>query len=333
MAALPFVLLLLALPPATALSLEIRYYRYSCPRAEIIVKRVVEKHFQQDPSVPAGLLRLHFHDCFVRGCDASVLVDSTPGNVAEKESPPNLTLRTFDVIDDIKAELEKECSGVVSCADILALATRDAVALSGGAAYALPTGRRDGTISRAADVQLPSPSSSVETAEADFRSINLDLVDLTTLLGAHGVGFCHCSLVTTRLYNYQGTGLSDPIMDPAMLSSLKQKCPPEVVLPSNITRDTRIFLNQATSKPFFLDTSFYQGLFSEKAVLELDQGLAFTDVTSKLAARYVRRPKRFVHQFSKSMIKLGYVGVLTGEEGEIRLDCRKVNNGTQTTLS
>lgn len=151
--------------------------------------------------------------------------------------------------------------------------------------------------------------------------------------GAHGVGFCHCSLVTNRLYDYQGTGLADPRIDPAMLASLKQKCPPEVVLPSNITKDTRIFLNQATLKPFVLDTSFYQGLFSEKAVLELDQGLAFTDVTSKLAARYARRPKRFIHQFSKSMIKLGYVGVLTGADGEIRLNCRKVNNGTQTTLS
>lgn len=44
------------------------------------------------------------------------------------------------MIDDIKAEHEKECRGLVSCAaDVLALATRNGVALSGGAAYALPT--------------------------------------------------------------------------------------------------------------------------------------------------------------------------------------------------
>lgn len=87
------------------------------------------------------------------------------------------------MIDDIKGELEKECSGVVSCADILALATRDGEALSGGADYALPTGRRDGIISRMEDVHLPSPSFSVQEAQDAFKSINLDLSDLTTLLG------------------------------------------------------------------------------------------------------------------------------------------------------
>jgi len=118
-----------------------------------------------------------------QGCDASVLLDNTDDNIAEKEAPPNLTLRTFDVIDDIKADLEKECKGVVSCADILAMATWDGVALSGGTAYALPTGRRDGTVSKMSGVHLPGPCISVQAALAAFQSINLDLVDLTTLLG------------------------------------------------------------------------------------------------------------------------------------------------------
>ncbi|CAL9189558.1 unnamed protein product [Musa hybrid cultivar] len=329
MAALSLVLLLLAHAPTIVVSLQVHYYRNSCPRAEIIVKQVVQKHFLRDPSVPAGLLRLHFHDCFVRGCDASVLLDSTADNVAEKKAAPNLTLRTFEVIDDAKAELEKVCSRVVSCADVLALAARDGVALSGGAAYALPTGRRDGAVSMASDVRLPSPYFSIQAAEAAFRNISLDLVDLTTLLGAHGVGFCHCGFVIDRLYNFQATGLSDPRIDPAMLATLKQQCPPEVVLPSNVTKDPKIFLNQATtSPPFVLDTSFYHGFLNGKAVLQLDQDLAFTDVTSRLAARFVSNPKRFIHQFSKSMIKLGSVGVLTGGEGEIRLNCRKVNSKT-----
>ncbi|KAK3035092.1 hypothetical protein RJ639_032594, partial [Escallonia herrerae] len=166
----------------TAQALELHFYRNSCPQAELVVKRAMQKHFSIDPSLPAGLLRLHFHDCFVRGCDASILVDSTRKNIAEKEAPPNLTLRGFEVIDEIKLELEKQCQGIVSCADILALATRDGVALAGGSAYALPTGRRDGTVSSFFDVHIPGPSFSVADALQAFQNINLDIQDLTTLL-------------------------------------------------------------------------------------------------------------------------------------------------------
>ena len=122
-----------------------------------------------------------------QSCDVSVLLDSTDNNIAKKEAPPNLTLRTFDVIDDIKAELEKECKEVVSCADILAMASWDGEALSGGAACALPTGRRGGTVSKMSDVHPPGPFVSVQAALAVFQSVNLDLVDLTTLLGKSNI--------------------------------------------------------------------------------------------------------------------------------------------------
>ncbi|KAJ8464880.1 hypothetical protein OPV22_027432 [Ensete ventricosum] len=92
----------------------------------------------------ASMLRLFFHDCFVNGCDASVLLDDTPAMSGEKNAPPNRnSLRGYEVIDSIKAQVEASCRAVVSCADILALAARDGVNLLGGPSWAVALGRRD----------------------------------------------------------------------------------------------------------------------------------------------------------------------------------------------
>lgn len=73
---------------------------------------------------------LIFFVSWSQGCDASVLLDSYGGIVSEKQAGPNLnSLRGFEVVDEIKYLLEKACPTTVSCADILALAARDAVAL------------------------------------------------------------------------------------------------------------------------------------------------------------------------------------------------------------
>ncbi|KAL9670381.1 hypothetical protein QQ045_007932 [Rhodiola kirilowii] len=131
---LPLILIFQLLVAASAFAttpctLKVGFYEKSCPRLERIVKRTTEKFIQRDRTLAAPLLRMHFHDCFVRGCDASVLLNSTKTNQAEKDVIPNLSLRGFDVIDAVKDALEKECPDLVSCADILALVARDAVSL------------------------------------------------------------------------------------------------------------------------------------------------------------------------------------------------------------
>jgi peroxidase len=58
-----------------------------------------------------------------QGCDASILLAATATIDSEQNAPPNLnSLRGYDIIDGIKASLEDTCPGVVSCADIIALA-------------------------------------------------------------------------------------------------------------------------------------------------------------------------------------------------------------------
>ena len=103
---------------------RVGFYARTCPRAEKIVRSTVEKHFRSNPRIAPGLLRMHFHDCFVQGCDGSVLITG-PGT--ERSAPPNSATPGYEVIDDAKTQLEAACPGVVSCADILALATRDSV--------------------------------------------------------------------------------------------------------------------------------------------------------------------------------------------------------------
>lgn len=65
----------------------------------------------------------------MQGCDASLLLDQAPGIDSEKNALPNAnSARGFEVIDRIKAEVDKVCGRpVVSCADILAVAARDSV--------------------------------------------------------------------------------------------------------------------------------------------------------------------------------------------------------------
>lgn len=65
-----------------------------------------------------------------QGCDASILLDDTPDFIGEKTAGSNVnSARGFEVIDSIKAAVEDVCPGVVSCADILAIAARDSVSL------------------------------------------------------------------------------------------------------------------------------------------------------------------------------------------------------------
>jgi peroxidase len=91
------------------------------------------------------------------------------------------------VIDEIKSHLEHACPATVSCADILALASRDAVSLLGGPAWNVQLGRKDsrGADRDAAANNLPSPHANRTSLIAAFAEHGLDARDMAALSGAH----------------------------------------------------------------------------------------------------------------------------------------------------
>ncbi|TVU48580.1 hypothetical protein EJB05_08221 [Eragrostis curvula] len=320
------VLLLSVLLMATAsrsrAQLQVGFYDTLCPAAEIIVQEEVSKAVSGNPGVAASLVRLHFHDCFVRGCDASVLVDSTPGNTAEKDAQPNTSLRGFDVIDSAKTRLEQACFGVVSCADVLAFAARDALALVGGNAYQVPAGRRDGNVSSAQETNgnLPPPSASVSQLNQIFGSKGLSQAEMVTLSGAHTIGNAHCSSFSNRLYSYgPNAGGQDPSMDPSYLAALTQQCPQQPAAGSAAT----VAMDPVTPTAF--DTNYYANVVANRGLLTSDQALLADPTTAAQVVGYTNSPDSFQADFAAAMIKMGGIGVLTGNSGTIRTNCRVVS--------
>ncbi|CAN0916817.1 Peroxidase 60 [Linum grandiflorum] len=319
-ALLGLLLLGLAADQARA-QLQFGFYKGKCRATDVdvesTVRRIVSEKYQSDKSIVAALLRMQFHDCFVQGCDASILLD---GPTSEKTAPPNLSVRGYKIIDAVKTELEGSCGPqVVSCADIIVMATRDAVSLAKGGFYNVQTGRRDGLVSSAKNVALPAPNVPIPLSISMFGRKNLSPIDMVYLLGGHTVGVSSCAFFQDRLYNFRNSGRPDPSMNPTLLSSLRQTCPPN----SNSANTTNLDQNPASS--LIVDNSYYQQLLRRNGILQVDQDLASHPLTGFIVSAIANRAD-FSARFGQAMINLGAVDVLTGQQGQIRKSCRVVNN-------
>ncbi|PIA44646.1 hypothetical protein AQUCO_01700324v1 [Aquilegia coerulea] len=296
------------------------FYEDSCPQAEEVIKNIIWKHVASNSALPAKFLRMHFHDCFVRGCDASLLLNSTANNKAEKEAVPNLSVSGFDVIDEVKAHLEKTCPGTVSCADIVALAARDSVSFQfQKSIWEVLTGRRDGSISRQSEAlaNIPSPFSSFTTLKSNFSSKGLTVHDLVVLSGAHTIGVGHCNFFSNRLYNFTGKGDSDPSLNSKYATFLKTKCR------SLLDNTTTVAMDPESSLSF--DTSYFVNLKEQKGMFQSDAALLTNKGASNIVDEMLISGKFFT-EFAQSMKRMGAIGVLTGNSGEIRRKCGVVNS-------
>ncbi|KAL2534768.1 Peroxidase 16 [Abeliophyllum distichum] len=298
------------------------FYRNTCPNVESLVRSAVQRKFQQTFVTAPATLRLFLHDCFVRGCDASVLLAS-PNGKAEKEHPDNLSLAGdgFDTVVKAKAAVDSNprCRNKVSCADILALATRDVVNLAGGPFYPVELGRRDGRISTLASVQnnLPGPGSNLDQLNTIFARRGLSQTDMIALSGAHTIGFSHCNRFSKRIYNFSPRNRIDPTLNLQYAMQLRQMCPLRV--------DPRIAINMDPTTPQTFDNAYFRNLQQGKGLFVSDQVL-FSDSRSRATVNlFASNNAAFQQAFVQGMIKLGRVEVLTGNKGEIRVDCTRPN--------
>ncbi|CAN6168980.1 unnamed protein product [Urochloa humidicola] len=296
--------------------LRVGYYNSnSCPNAEDIVRKVVKDAVDKEPGMGAGLIRLFFHDCFVRGCDASVLLVNSSGSSADAEmfGPPNKeSLRGFGVIDDAKSALEQACPNTVSCADIVAFAARDAssVLSNGRVNFAMPAGRLDGRVSLAAETSdfLPGPFSDLDTLKSRFAAKGLDTNDMVTLSGAHTVGHARCMFVNTGRAGMNAT----------LAGELSQECG------SGGGNST---VNQDYKTPYVLDSQYFQNVKDKAVLFDSDAALSSTETAALVDTYAADVGNRWEADFAAAMVKMGNIEVKTspGADAEIRKKCSIYN--------
>ncbi|CAL0307562.1 unnamed protein product [Lupinus luteus] len=292
--------------------LSTNFYSCSCSKLLPIIKKGVKKAIGNEARIGASLLRLHFHDCFVNGCDASILLDDTRNFVGEQTAAANNnSARGFNVIKDIKANVEKECPGVVSCADILALAAQYSVVYLGGPSWEVGLGRRDSTTASRSDANnsIPAPFLSLSALIKNFANQGLSVKDLVALSGAHTIGLASCRTFRGHIYN-------DSSIDASYAKFLRSKCP-------RSGNDIHEPLDYQT--PIHFDNLYYKNLLNKKALLHSDQELFNGSFTDNLVKKYATDTAAFYEDFAQGMVKLSSIKPLTGSKGQIRINCGKVN--------
>ncbi|KAK9757027.1 hypothetical protein RND81_01G135900 [Saponaria officinalis] len=255
--------------PPMLMQLNVGYYQQSCSAAKSIVKKVIYRSLSANPNLGAGLIRLHFHDDFVRGCDALILLKSRQGKETETKSVVSTELRGFKVVEADKQVVEAQCP---ECGNI-ELDPR-------GIPYDVPRGRYDVVVSLEDEPikKLSNPMSILFELGDKFVDQGLTVEDMVILSGAHSIG--------------------DPSMDPQLAEVLKDICP------TNSTTPATSLLNFQT--PNRLDNRFYVNVQERRGVFRSDQVLLDSHITKRLVNEFTRDDEAWKHQFVVAMV-LGWV--------------------------
>ncbi|KAF4382158.1 peroxidase 21 [Cannabis sativa] len=297
--------------------LKVNYYNESCPKAEEIIRQEVIKLYNEHGNTAVSWVRNLFHDCMVKSCDASVLLETWNGIESEKKSGRSFGMRNFKYVNTIKAAVENECPLTVSCADIVALSARDGIVMLGGPRIEMKTGRKDSKESHLTLVEdsIPNHNDSISLVLSRFQSVGIDIQATVALLGAHSVGRVHCVNLVDRLYP-----TVDPSLDPTYAEYLKRRCPspnpdPNAVLYARNDRET----------PMILDNNYFKNILKHKGLLLVDEQLTSDPSTLPFVQKMAADNDYFHDQFSRAIQLLSENNPLSEDLGQIRKDCRFVN--------
>lgn len=297
--------------------LMMNYYKDTCPQAEDIIREQVKLLYKRHKNTAFSWLRNIFHDCAAGSCDASLLLDSTRRMMSEKEMDRSFGLRNFRYLETIKEAVERECPGVVSCADILVLSARDGIVAVGGPHIPLKTGRRDGRKSRAEMLEqyLPDHNESMSMVLHKFKAIGIDTKGVVALLGSHSVGRTHCVKLVHRLYPD-----IDPVLNPDHVPHMLKKCPDPIPDPKAVQ-----YVRNDRGTPMVLDNNYYRNILDNKGLLIVDHQLATDKRTRPYVVKMAKSQDYFFKEFSRAITILSENNPLTGTKGEIRKQCNLVN--------
>lgn len=136
---------------------------------------------------------------------------------------------------------------------------------------------------------------------------------MVVLSGAHSIGVSHCSAFNETHPQY-------PTLDPSLANVLRNTCPNP---PFNANNDPTVPLDFVT--PNRLDNRYYQDLQHNRGILNSDQALMTRPTTVHMVRAFGSKGGDWAKKFAKAMVHMGSIEVLTGNQGEIRRNCRVVN--------
>jgi peroxidase len=154
---------------------------------------------------------------------------------------------------------------------------------------------------------------------------------LRIFTGAHTIGLSQCLSFLDRLYNFLGTGLSDPNLDPTYADFLRNICPniSDFSDPRMYTKVSLDFKSQ-----FRWDLSYFRNVRLKRGLLRIDDEIGTDPATRPQCNQIASSNFLFDREFIQSVYKMSQIGVITNPAlGNIRKVCQIVGAPTTTTIS